>query len=118
MRSVTYSMGVSLDGYDTGADGGFDWTAPDEEVFRFVTDQIRQIDVPCWDEGYTRRCCTGRPPTRIHRLRELVGLGGTHLAGRRLAAPGSSSPSGMPVAPGTVAASRRGWDGGRCPGPR
>jgi hypothetical protein len=28
MRSVTYSMGVSLDGYIVGPDGGFDWTAP------------------------------------------------------------------------------------------
>ena len=45
MRSVTYSMGVSLDGYIAGPDGGFDWTAPDEEVFRFATDEIRQVGV-------------------------------------------------------------------------
>ena len=45
MRSVTYSMGVSLDGYIAGPAGDFDWTAPDEEVFRFVTDQIRQVGV-------------------------------------------------------------------------
>jgi dihydrofolate reductase len=45
MRSVTYSMGVSLDGYIVGPDGGFDWTGPDEEVFRFVTDEIRQVGV-------------------------------------------------------------------------
>jgi dihydrofolate reductase len=45
MRSVTYSMGVSLDGYIVGPDGGFDWTAPDEDVFRFVTDEIRQVGV-------------------------------------------------------------------------
>jgi dihydrofolate reductase len=45
MRDVTYSMGVSLDGYIVGPDGGFDWTAPDEEVFRFVTDEIRQVGV-------------------------------------------------------------------------
>jgi hypothetical protein len=45
MRSVTYSMGVSLDGYIVGPDGGFDWTAPDEEVFRFVTDEIREVGV-------------------------------------------------------------------------
>jgi dihydrofolate reductase len=43
MRSVTYSMGVSLDGYIVGPDGDFDWTAPDEEVFRFVTDEIREV---------------------------------------------------------------------------
>ena len=45
MRSVTYSMGISLDGYIVGPDGGFDWTAPDEEVFSFVTDEIRQVGV-------------------------------------------------------------------------
>ncbi len=45
MRSVTYSMGVSLDGYIVGPDGTFDWTEPDEEVFRFVTDEIREVGV-------------------------------------------------------------------------
>ena len=45
MRSVTYSMGVSLDGYIVGPDGQFDWTEPDEEVFRFVTDEIRGVGV-------------------------------------------------------------------------
>jgi len=45
MRSVTYSMGVSLDGYIVGPDGKFDWTPPDEELFRFVTDQIREVGV-------------------------------------------------------------------------
>jgi dihydrofolate reductase len=45
MRGVTYSMGVSLDGYIVGPGGDFDWTAPDEEVFRFVTDEIREVGV-------------------------------------------------------------------------
>ncbi|OLZ59245.1 deaminase [Streptomyces sp. IMTB 2501] len=45
MRSVTYSMGVSLDGYIVGPDGGFDWTTPDEEVFRFATDEVREVGV-------------------------------------------------------------------------
>ena len=43
MRSVIYSMGVSLDGYIVGPDGRFDWTAPDQEVFRFVTDETREL---------------------------------------------------------------------------
>ncbi len=45
MRSVTYSMSVSLDGYIVGPNGDLDWTAPDQEVFRFVTDQIREVGV-------------------------------------------------------------------------
>jgi dihydrofolate reductase len=45
MRNVTFSMGVSLDGYIVGPDGGFDWTAPDEEVFRFWIDEIREVGV-------------------------------------------------------------------------
>ena len=45
MRSVTYSMGISLDGYIVGPDGGFDWTAPDPEVFRFWIDEIRGVGV-------------------------------------------------------------------------
>ncbi len=45
MRSVSDSMGVSLDGYIVGPDGDFGWTPPDEEVFGFVTDEIREIGV-------------------------------------------------------------------------
>ncbi|MFG1862627.1 dihydrofolate reductase family protein [Microbispora bryophytorum] len=45
MRSVTYSMSVSLDGYIVGPDGEFGWSAPDEEVFRFVTGEIRKVGV-------------------------------------------------------------------------
>jgi len=45
MRSVTCSMGVSLDGYVVGPDGGFDWAAPDEELFRSATDEVRQLGV-------------------------------------------------------------------------
>jgi dihydrofolate reductase len=45
MRSVTYSMAVSLDGYVAGPDGQFDWSIPDEEVFRFATDETRRIGV-------------------------------------------------------------------------
>ena len=45
MRSVTYSMGMSVDGYIVGPDGGFDWSGPDEEVFGFAMDQIREVGV-------------------------------------------------------------------------
>lgn len=45
MRRVTYAMSASLDGYIVGLDGDFNWTAPEEEVFRFWTDQTRELGV-------------------------------------------------------------------------
>lgn len=45
MRKVTCSMGVSLDGYISGPDGGFAWSRPDEEVFRFATEEVRGLGV-------------------------------------------------------------------------
>ena len=45
MRSVTYSMGVSLDGYIVGPDGEITAPAPDEEVWPLVMDEIRAVDV-------------------------------------------------------------------------
>jgi dihydrofolate reductase len=45
MRNVTYSMGMSLDGYIVGPDGSLDWTGPDDELFGFVTDETRQVGV-------------------------------------------------------------------------
>jgi dihydrofolate reductase len=45
VRSVIYSMGVSLDGYICGPDGTFDWAAPDEELHQFHNDQVREIGI-------------------------------------------------------------------------
>jgi dihydrofolate reductase len=45
VRSVTYSMSMSLDGYIVGPDGGFDWPGFDAEVFRFWIDEIRGVGV-------------------------------------------------------------------------
>jgi dihydrofolate reductase len=45
MRAVTYSLGMSLDGYIVGPDGRFDWAAPDPEVFAFATEEVRNLGV-------------------------------------------------------------------------
>jgi dihydrofolate reductase len=42
MRTVIYSMSVSLDGFIADPDGDIAWTAPDEELFRFHVQQTRQ----------------------------------------------------------------------------
>jgi dihydrofolate reductase len=45
MRTVIYSMSVSLDGFIAGPDGDIGFTAPDEELFRFHVEQTPHIGV-------------------------------------------------------------------------
>jgi dihydrofolate reductase len=45
MRKVSYSMGVSLDGFIAGPGGDIGWTAPDEELHRFHNERARATDV-------------------------------------------------------------------------
>src|SRR4051795_251893 len=40
---LIYSMGVSVDGFIADRDGGFAWTAPSEELFRFHTALVREL---------------------------------------------------------------------------
>src|SRR3954452_12052624 len=40
---LMYSMGVSVDGFIADREGGFEWTAPSEELFRFHTAQVREL---------------------------------------------------------------------------
>jgi dihydrofolate reductase len=42
MRSLIYSMSVSLDGFIAGPDGAIDWSVPDEELFGFHTQQVQE----------------------------------------------------------------------------
>jgi dihydrofolate reductase len=44
MRNVIFSMSMSLDGYVAGPDGGFDWTAPDDELHQFHNERVRGLD--------------------------------------------------------------------------
>ena len=45
MRKVIYSMGTSLDGFIAGPNGEIDWSAPDEELHRFVNRQMLEVGV-------------------------------------------------------------------------
>ncbi len=40
---LIYSMSVSVDGFINDREGGFDWTTPSEELFRFHTDRVRAL---------------------------------------------------------------------------
>ncbi len=43
MAKLIYVSNVSLDGYIEDEHGSFDWTAPDDELFAFITDLVRPI---------------------------------------------------------------------------
>ena len=43
MRKLIYSMSVSLDGFIAGSGGEIDWSVPDDELFRFHTEQVREL---------------------------------------------------------------------------
>jgi dihydrofolate reductase len=43
MRSLIFSMAVSLDGYIAGPNGEGGWAAPDEELHRFHNEQTREL---------------------------------------------------------------------------
>lgn len=40
---LIYSMSVSVDGFIADRDGAFEWTAPDEELFRFHLARTREL---------------------------------------------------------------------------
>ena len=40
---VIYSMGVSVDGFIADRDGGFAWSGPDDEQFRFHLAQVGEL---------------------------------------------------------------------------
>jgi dihydrofolate reductase len=43
MPDVTFSMGVSLDGFIADRNGEINWTAPDDELFRFHLEQVLEL---------------------------------------------------------------------------
>jgi dihydrofolate reductase len=43
MAKLIYFMPASLDGFIADETGNLDWSAPDEEVFAFITDLVRPI---------------------------------------------------------------------------
>ena len=52
---LSYSMGVSLDGYVAGPNGEIDWSAPDQGLHQFHNDQTRELDAHlCGPAGSTK----------------------------------------------------------------
>ena len=51
MATLIYSAICSLDGYVADAEGNFDWSAPDEEVHKFVNDLERPVGTYLYGRG-------------------------------------------------------------------
>ena len=51
MARLIYSAICSLDGYVADAEGNFDWSAPEEEVHRFVNDLERALGTYLYGRG-------------------------------------------------------------------
>ena len=43
MRKLIYSMGTSLDGFIAGPGGNIDWSVPDDELFGFHLERVREL---------------------------------------------------------------------------
>jgi dihydrofolate reductase len=43
VRKVLYSISMSLDGYINGPGGDLSWSVPDEELFRFHSDEVAEL---------------------------------------------------------------------------
>lgn len=43
MGTLSYTAAVSLDGYVADAEGDFQWSGPDDEVFRFHVERMRPV---------------------------------------------------------------------------
>jgi dihydrofolate reductase len=41
---LNFSMGVSVDGFVADREGGFQWSAPSDELFRFHTELVGELD--------------------------------------------------------------------------
>jgi dihydrofolate reductase len=44
MRSMIYSMSVTVDGYIAGPDGAIDWAAPGDDLMAFHVEQTRDLE--------------------------------------------------------------------------
>jgi dihydrofolate reductase len=80
MTTLIYSMSVSLDGYIAGPDGAIDWSAPDEELLRFKTEQTRELT------GHQRPPGTQRRRGEVAELKNQPGVGRVGVGGAGLAA--------------------------------
>src|SRR3954468_24202034 len=51
MAKLIYVSNVSLDGFIEDENGRFDWTAPDDELFAFLTDLVRPVGTYLYGRG-------------------------------------------------------------------
>ncbi|MFC5379708.1 dihydrofolate reductase family protein [Aquipuribacter nitratireducens] len=54
MRTLTYAMNVSLDGYVAAPGGDLGWSVPSDELFRYWSDRVAATDLALYGAGLWR----------------------------------------------------------------
>ncbi len=65
MRTLIYSMGVSLDGYIAGPGGEIGWGAPDEELHAFHNEQAREASMQLYGRRLYETMLAWADPERL-----------------------------------------------------
>ena len=73
MAKLIYVANVSLDGYIEDAHGRFEWTAPSDEVFTFITDLVRPVGTYLYGRRMYERFDRRRADPRCSRVQRRTG---------------------------------------------
>jgi dihydrofolate reductase len=88
---LIYVSNVSLDGYIEDEHGSFDWTAPDDELFAFITDLVRPVGTYLYGRRmYDTMAPWETDPASVRDMKASatsdLTVGGAHLAAHALKA--------------------------------
>ncbi len=73
MAKLIYVSNVSLDGYIEDEHGNFDWTAPSDEVFAFITDLVRSVGTYLYGRGLYDTMAVWETDSALAAQSELMG---------------------------------------------
>jgi dihydrofolate reductase len=73
MAKLIYVSNVSLDGYIEDEHGNFDWTAPNDEVFAFITDLVRSVGTHLYGRSMYDTMAVWETDPALRAQSELIG---------------------------------------------
>jgi dihydrofolate reductase len=77
---LIFSMGVSADGFIADREGGFEWTGPSDELFRFHLEQVRELGGYLGNARLAEASLAGEVAAALEATDKDVSIGGAGLA--------------------------------------